>query len=110
MKRIFIVSILIIIIVAVIIGCSQVTPQSTQATIAESGKTMVNLSKTPVTVFNAKDIELLGSGLYRMFDQEAQVVCYIYNNFFTMGYPMKPAQPATYSGISCLPVSETNLK
>jgi len=92
-----------------IAGCQPAKVEPNAAPIVSSTvpeKSTVNLSKAPVQIYNARDVPV-GSGIYRVFDPEAQVICYVYN-YQLGGYPQ--ATSTTYSGISCLPVSETNLK
>lgn len=101
-----------IIILVMLAGCgsqtnseSNVKPTNLESNVQPT-KAIITLPKEPVIIFKENDIHH-GDEIYRIFDQEAQVVCYVYNNIMTMG---NPPQPATYFGISCLPVSETNLK
>jgi hypothetical protein len=50
------------------------------------------------------------SGVWRFYDQEAQVVCYVYKDTEgTGGIGGVPFQALPYSGMSCLPINQTAL-
>lgn len=48
-----------------------------------------------------------GPGLWRLYDEDAQVVCYLYGANFTEGMGDGSRRNHSWSGLSCLPVSAT---
>jgi hypothetical protein len=92
---------------------SKYTPAATLVPVSQS----VAPAATVVLSDTAQRIQVQGLsgpdvsyGVYRFFDPQAQVVCYVYRDTAgTGGIGGLPFQTLTFSGMSCLPVSQTTL-